>query len=364
MTSADSGPPPDVDATITQSPSPADAFRYVHSAGFPELLASRGVSLLVSTYQAGKLLVFRAVPGRLSLLVRTFDQAMGLAVDRSRLAIGTRYQIWTLRNAPDIAPQIEPRGQHDACYMPRASHVTGDIRVHELAWAGDELWIVNTRFSCLCTLDPNYSFVPRWRPPFISDLAAEDRCHLNGLAVEGGAVRYVTAHGITDAPEGWRAAKATGGAVIAVPHGDVVATGLAMPHSPRIAHGRLYVLDSGRGRLVTIDPATGQCTTVAQLPGYCRGLAICGPYAFVGLSKVRETATFGDVPICEQFAHRRSGVWVIDLTTGQTTATLEFQGEVAEIFDIQILSGIRFPAVLGLQKEAVGATFVVPSATV
>ena len=89
-------------------------------------------------------------------------------------------------HAPDIAPRVEPAGQHDACYLPRSCHVTGNIGVHELAWAGDELWVVNTRFSCLCTLDPDYSFVPRWRPPFVSALAAEDRCHLNGLAVADG----------------------------------------------------------------------------------------------------------------------------------------------------------------------------------
>ena len=117
---------------------------------------------------------------------------MGLAVDGRRLALGTRNQVWFLRNAPDIAPRVEPAGRHDACFLPRSCHVTGDIGVHELAWAGDELWVVNTRFSCLCTLDPDYSFVPRWRPPFITALAAEDRCHLNGLAMVGrpAAVRH------------------------------------------------------------------------------------------------------------------------------------------------------------------------------
>src|SRR5262249_55352356 len=156
---------------------------YDQSASFAPLLRQLKLSLFVTTYQANKLLVVRAEQGGLSTLVRTFERPMGLAVDGWRMALGTRDQIWFLRNAPDIAPRIEPAGAHDACFLPRSSHVTGDIGVHEVAWAEDELWMVNSRFSCLCTLHPDYSFVPRWRPPFVTALAAEDRCHLNGLAM-------------------------------------------------------------------------------------------------------------------------------------------------------------------------------------
>src|SRR5712692_2312173 len=166
------------------SPAPtAVPFHYTQTESFVALLAKLGASLLVSTYQANKLLVARAAGGGLSMLVRTFERPMGLAVDAHRLTIGTRNQIWFFRNAPDIAPRIEPAGQHDACFLPRTCHVTGDIAGHDVAWAGDELWIVNSRFSCLCTLHPDYSFVPRWQPPFITALAPEDRCHLSGLAI-------------------------------------------------------------------------------------------------------------------------------------------------------------------------------------
>src|SRR4051794_11656924 len=177
-------PPPTRDATAAP-PAPV-AFNYTQSEGFVALLHELGASLLVSTYQANKLLVVRATGGGLSTLVRTFERPMGLAVDARRMALGTRDRVWLLRDAPDIAPRVEPAGQHDACFLPRSCHVTGDIGVHELAWAGEELWVVNTRFSCLCTLHPDYSFVPRWRPPFITALAAEDRCHLNGLALLDG----------------------------------------------------------------------------------------------------------------------------------------------------------------------------------
>ena len=103
------------------------------------------------------------------------------------MAVGARAAIWFLRDDPEIARRIEPAGQHEACFLANRRHFTGDIQPHELAWLGDELWVVNTGFSCLATLDDRHSFVPRWKPKFISALAAEDRCHLNGLACAGGA---------------------------------------------------------------------------------------------------------------------------------------------------------------------------------
>lgn len=333
---------------------------FTQTDSFVALLEQLGASLLVTTYQAQQLLALRAEGGGLSMLVRTFDKPMGLAVDARRLALCTRDRIWFLRNAPDIAPQLEPRGKHDACYLPRACHVTGDIAGHELAWAGEELWIVNTRFSCLCTLNADYSFFPRWRPPFVTALAAEDRCHLNGLTMDNGQPRFVTALGATDTRDGWRPNKAQGGCLIDVPSGALVADNLSMPHSPRLHDGRLWLLESGKGQLLTLDPTTGRRDAIAELPGYTRGLAFAGPFAFIGLSKIRETSTFGGLPLAERRAELKCGVAVVDTRRGQVVASLEFQTAVEEIFDVQLLAGSRFPEVVGLQKDAVQHTFVVP----
>ena len=283
-----------------EGPPPAAEFRYTQTDSFVALLRELGASLLVSTYQANKLLAVRAAGGGLSILVRTFDRPMGIAVAGPRVALGTRDRVWLFRDVPDIAPRVAPAGTHDACYLPRTCHMTGDIGVHELAWAGDKLWAVNTRFSCLCTLDPDYSFVPRWRPPFVSALAAEDRCHLNGLAMEGGRPRYVTALGETDTAGGWRAGKAQGGCLMDVGTGEVLLRGLSMPHSPRWHDGRLWILESGTGRLVLVDPATGRPQGVADLPGFVRGLTLCGPYAFVGLSRIRKSSAMDGVPLAER----------------------------------------------------------------
>ena len=336
-------------------------FSYVHSGNFPHLLASSRISLLVSTYQAGKLMVIRAGDdNKLSTLLRSYERPMGLAVRPGRIAVGTRRQVWQLHDTPDIARQLNPPGRHDACFVPRTSHVTGDFRGHEMAWVGDELWIVNTRFSCLCTLDPEYSFVPRWRPPFVSSLVAEDRCHLNGLAVAQGEAKYVTAHGRTDEQEGWRSGKANGGVLIDVPTGQIVVDGLSMPHSPRVYDGKVWLLHSGRGELAVVDADAGQVTTVTRLPGYTRGLAFHEHYAFVGLSKIRETATFGGVPIADDLENRKCGVYVVDIRNGETAAFLEFKTGCEEIFDVQILAHMQCPAVIGFHKDTVNGIFIAP----
>jgi uncharacterized protein (TIGR03032 family) len=345
---------------VSPAASIAVAFHYTQTDSFVALLQQLGASLLISTYQANKLLVARATGGGLSVLVRTFDRPMGLAVDGRRLTIGTRNQVWFLRNAPDIAPRVEPAGHHDACFVPRSSHVTGDIGVHELAWAGEELWVVNTRFSCLCTLHPDYSFVPRWRPPFVTALAAEDRCHLNGLAVVDGRPKYVTALGETDTAGGWRAHKPRGGCLMEVSSGEVISRGLSMPHSPRRHDGRLWVLESGTGRLLLVDPATGRPQTVAEVPGFARGLAFAGPYALVGLSKIRKTSAMDGVPLAERRDGLKCGVAAVDVRGGRVIAFLEFESAVEEIFDVQLLPGLRFPEVLGFQHETIQHTFVVP----
>jgi uncharacterized protein (TIGR03032 family) len=363
IAAASSGQPEEAPASgpsPPQRPAPVE-FRYTQTESFVALLHQLGASLLVSTYQANKLLAVRATGDGLSTLVRTFDKPMGLAVDGSRLALGTRKEVWFLRNAPDIAPRIEPAGRHDACYLPRASHVTGDIGIHEMAFGGEELWIVNTRFSCLCTLSPDYSFVPRWRPPFITALAAEDRCHLNGLAMVDGQPKYVTALGVSDVHNGWRPDKGHGGCILDVPSGEFVTRGLSMPHSPRWHEDQLWVLESGTGGVVRVDRATGGRETVAQLPGFTRGLAIAGPYAFIGLSKIRTTSAMDGVPLAERREQLKCGVAVVDLRSGQTVAFLEFQTAVEEIFDVQLVRGLRFPEVIGFQQETIQHTFVVPT---
>jgi uncharacterized protein (TIGR03032 family) len=322
----------------TEAPSNLREVNYEHSNNLAEILQQLQISLLFSTYQAGKLGVVTPKGHALELAFHNFERAMGIAVNKTRMAVGGKDWVYFLKNDPDLAVQIEPAGSHDACFLTKSGQYTGDISIHDLAWGGQELWIVNTRFSCLCTLSNNYNFLPQWRPQFISAIAPEDRCHLNGMAIVNGMPKYVTVLGKTDTPGGWRENKANGGCILEVPSGKVITEGLSMPHSPRMIRGLLWVLNSGRGELITVDLKSGQQEMIVTLPGYTRGLAIIGKYALVGLSKIRETATFGNLPICDRFDELKCGVAVVDLQTRQMISLLEFKSGVDEIFDLQTVA--------------------------
>jgi uncharacterized protein (TIGR03032 family) len=351
---------PEIDKTDDKAdPEP---LKSVHTTTLPELLHKGGLSLLVSTYQAGKLIVVRADGNVANTHFRNFNTPMGVAFDRGRLAIGTKVKVWEFHNQPPVARQLEPKDKHDACFLPRQAIVTGQIAVHEINWVGDELWAVNTRFSCLCTLDPRFSFVPKWRPAFVTALASEDRCHLNGLGLRDGKPRYVTALGETDSAGGWRENKAKGGCLIDITTGQFIARGLSMPHSPRWYDGKLWVMESGSGSLSIVDLATGKLNHVALLPGFTRGLDFFGPYAFIGLSQVRESAMFSGIPITDRLPveERRCGVWVVDTRSGQIVAFLRFEAGVQEIFAVQVLPGILYPEILTDEDTHVANSFMLP----
>jgi uncharacterized protein (TIGR03032 family) len=327
---------------------PLRQVRFIPSDHFIPILQQLGASLLISTYHAGKIVTLGTHEQNLVISIHNFELAMGMALHPRQLAVGTRQEVWFLQSTPDVAATIEPPGKYDACLLTRKAHFTGNIHGHEMAFCGDELWICNTLFSCLCTLDDRYHFVPRWKPKFISAIGGpEDRCHLNGLTVVDGHVKYVTAMSETDVPQGWRPHKAESGVVINVPLNEVITRGLAMPHSPRVYDNRLWVLDSGRGALCLVDEQTGQRTVVTTFPGYCRGMAFLGPFAFIGLSRIRETAVFGGVPIAENRDALKCGIAVVDLRSGQSVASFEFAEGVEEIFDVKIVPGVRCLALRG-----------------
>ena len=342
-------------------PKTLEPLRSVHTASFPQILNQCGISLLVTTYQAGRLVVLRAQGDVLNTHFRGFPKPMGLARRGNRMAIGLATEIGEFSNVPAVAAKALPAGKHDGCFMPRVTYTTGNIQIHEMAYASDdELWFVNTAFSCLCTRDEGYSFRPRWRPPFVSHLTPEDRCHLNGLAMVDGQVRYVTALGETNTAGGWRANKRDGGLLIDVPADRIIAQGLSMPHSPRWYDGRLWLLESGTGTIGTVDTASGSYSPIAELPGYTRGLSFHGPLAFVGLSQVRESATFSGIPLVERLQERTCGVWVVNIHTGQTVAFVKFEDAVQEIFAVEVLPGMRYPDVITDNKELLAGSFVLP----
>jgi uncharacterized protein (TIGR03032 family) len=346
------------DAAETAPAKPVEAFALTSSRHFPAWLQRMGASLAFTTYQAGKVfLLGLKEDGRLAVFERSFARCMGLGVAAGGrgLMLATQHQIIRFDNVLDPGAR---QGPHDALYAPHATWITGDLDAHDVAAGPDGRPIfVNTLFSCIAEVSDGASFRPLWRPPFISRLAAEDRCHLNGMAVQDGRPRYATAVSRSDVSDGWRDRRADGGMVIEVQSGEIVAQGLSMPHSPRLHGGRLWVLNSGAGELGWIDPATGRFEPVAFCPGYARGLAFIGDYALVGLSLARENRTFSGLPLDEALTSRgaeaRCGLLVIDLKSGDTVEWVRIEGVVREMFDVAVMPGVVNPAMIGFKTDEV-----------
>ncbi|MEW6122369.1 MAG: TIGR03032 family protein [Pseudomonadota bacterium] len=322
------------------------------SRGFAGWLAQHNTSLAFSSYQSGQLFLIGRLPnGGLSFHQRDFERAMGLWYEPGRLFLASMVQVWRLENV--LAPHERANENFDALFMPRAARITGDVDAHEIAVeASGRVVFVNTKFSCLSTFSLTHSFKPLWKPKFISRLAAEDRCHLNGLGLEDGKVRYVTAVGRTDVVDGWRESKAGGGVLIRVDDDAVVADGFSMPHSPRVHNGAVYVLDSGRGYIVRVDPVTGAKEDVAFCPGFMRGLAFHDGHAIVTLSLPRHL-NFKGLPIEDEIGRRGGqpwcGVQIINLQTGDVVEWIRLEGGIRELFDVTVMPGVVCPMAAPLQ---------------
>ena len=329
-------------------------FHYTHSPTLPKLLWELGCTLVFSTYQAGKVIFIRATsPEKIEQHALDFPRPMGLAVSDQRIAVATREEVVVLTNT---SVEESTESQHfdlgtgavgnsayqtgdaiESSYAPEKTYFSGEVDTHDLAWGKDGLWAINTLLSSMALADDDTSFESQWRPPFVSDVVPEDRCHLNSMAMVDGKPEYTTAFGEVDTFEGWRENRISGGILMNVPSGEIVLEGLPMPHSPRVYDGKLYLLLSATGELVRAEPETGRYEVVAQLPGFVRGMARCGHYLFVGLSKLRKTSsTFAALPISDQAVF--SGIVVVSLPEGRIVEHLRYETGIEEIYDVQVLT--------------------------
>jgi uncharacterized protein (TIGR03032 family) len=319
--------------------------RYSFSSGLIDRLARLDIALAFTSYQSGLLYMLGSDPERGAQLHQSaVPKPMGLAVDpRGGLVLAAGTSI--IRYTDVLAAGERINGVFDACYMPRATMLTGELDAHDIGIddAGRPIF-ANTRFNCLATTSATHSFEPVWRPPFVSALIDEDRCHLNGLAMHDGRPAYVTAASRSDTIDGWRDRRASGGVAIDVASGAIVCSGLSMPHSPRVHRGALWLLNSGTGELGTVSG--GRFVPRAFAPGFVRGLAFHDNLAFVGLSRPRYPR-FGGLVLDDRLAETDSEPWcgiqAIDIDTGACVDWFRIDGAVAELFDVAVIPGKRCP---------------------
>lgn len=325
------------------------------SRGMTGWLVRNKISLAFTSYQSGRLyLVGVDSNNRISFHERYLARAMGLWASPQRLLISTLFQLWRFENVIGAGYKIEGSDRH---YVPRHAHTTGDLDIHDIGVLADgRIVFVNTAYSCLATLSATHSFKPYWKPPFISKLAAEDRCHLNGMAMKDGAPTHVTAVSRANVVNGWRDRRGEGGCIIDIERNEVITERLSMPHSPRWHDGRLWVLNSGTGELGVIDTGTGAFEARGFFPGFLRGLAFHNNHAIVGLSLPRNGSFSGlalDDALKARDADPWCGVQVLDLGSGDIVEWIRLEGGVTELFDVCVLSGVRRPTATGFLNDEV-----------
>ena len=319
------------------------------SRGLADWLVRHNTSLAFTSYQSGRLYLAGVdAQGAVSFHERFLARAMGLWSDGQRLLVSTIFQLWRFENILAPGQSLDGCDRH---FVPRVAHTTGDIDVHEIGVLDDgRIVFVNTAYSCLAMLSQTHSFKPFWTPPFISKLANEDRCHLNGLGMRDGLPTYVTTVSRSDVVNGWRERRAQGGCIIDIRDNTIVTGNLSMPHSPRWADNQLWVLNSGTGYIGTVDSANGAFERRAFLPGFMRGLAFHDGYAIVGLSMPRNGSFTGlalDDELKKRDAEPWCGVQIVDTRSGDVVQWIRLEGPVTELFDVAVLPGVRRPSATG-----------------
>lgn len=336
----------------------AQAVKYSCSPGLGAFLASLNASIAVSSYQSGKFYLIGAkANGGLNIHERFFQKAMGIHAGSGTIILATLFQIIRFENALKGGQTIN--NTFDACFVPRLCHVTGALDAHDVGLMADgSIIFVNTRFNCLAKPSTAHSFTPVWKPSFISKIIDEDRCHLNGLAMENGRPRYVTVASRSDTIDGWRDRRTDGGIVMDVEENTIVCEGLSMPHSPRMWNGKLWVLNSGSGELGWVEPGDsngkGRFHPLIFCPGFVRGLGFHGKYAFVGLSKPRYERFEGlalDQRLKDADSEPWCGVQIIDLMTGRCVQWFRIDGAIGELYDVAVVAGCKQPMALGFASD-------------
>jgi uncharacterized protein (TIGR03032 family) len=343
---------------------PQAPFSCAYSPALPELMYNLRATIAVSTYQAGKLVMISPVNKEsFSILPRTFNKPMGMDLHDNRLLLATRDELIILENSPELATHYPNKPNHyDSLFVPRATFYTGQVDMHDVALGADGIWAVNTSFSCLCLVNGFYNFIPKWKPPFISDLVSEDRCHLNGLVLKDDKPQYISGLGQTDTKQGWRANITKGGFLWDLSTDEAILENLAMPHSPILYKNELYMLLSASGELIKVDVAQKTYVVLKNLQGFCRGMDIYADYLFVGMNKLRKnSSTFSQLPFAEKADW--AGIKVIHLPTLALVGELRFENSVDEIYSVKIFPHTLKANVLNTENPIHKQSLAIPNRT-
>lgn len=336
------------------------------SPNVPELMSRLNCTLAITTYQAGKI-VFISPKNESNLvqLPRTFPKPMGIALEEQgdKMALACKDEITVFKNSKALAFSYPPKPKvYDSLYMPRSKYYVGPVDIHDLMWGDDGLYAVNTLFSCIAKIGEDYSFTPYWKPPFITEITPEDRCHLNGMAMVNGKPKFATAFCQGNTARSWRDVVTTDGILMDMESNEVIVPNIPMPHSPRIFNNELFLLLSATGEFVKIQINEGKYDVICNLNGFVRGMAHIEDYVFIAISKLREnSSTFAKLDIAGK--SKNAKIMIVHLPTGSVQGEITYHTSVDEIYDIQILPNKIRPNIMNSAKEDHKLGVVLPEST-
>ena len=339
-------------------------FSCIFSPQLPELLTKLNCSIAITTYQAGKVVFISPTDeNKFTMLPRTFEKPMGLDIVGDKIVLATKDEVIVFENSKDLATHYpNKKNTYQSLYTPRVTFYTGQVDLHDIAFGKEGIWAINTSFSCLCQVNGNFNFIPKWQPKFITDLVSEDRCHLNGLVMKDGKPKYVTALGTSNVHHGWRENIVAGGVLIDIDSNDIILDKLAMPHSPILYKGELYLLLSATGELVKVNIEKKTYEVIKQLDGFCRGMDVCNDYLFIGMSKLRKnSSTFAKLPFAEKANF--AGIKIIHIPTKAYVGEIKYQTSVDEIYAVKILPNTTRPNILNTINPIYKSSLAIPGKT-
>lgn len=324
---------------------------FYYSERFIKILNRLNVTLVFSTYQAGKLIFVSSPTGEaIYKYAKNFKRPMGVAVLNDRLAVASRNFVEIYSKSAKLAKAFPPKPNfYDSFFTPQAKYFTGISDMHEISFDSGELYAVNTSFSCITKMSDKNHFISVWQPDFITELAPEDRCHLNGLIMEEGAPKYVTFFDQSNENNGWRKTPVNTGVLYDCQKQKVLVDNLSMPHSPTKHGDDIFFLQSATGQVMRYNTKSKELNQIVQLNSFLRGLDVYGDFLFIGASKMRKSSkTFKELPISD---NSFAGIEIVNYKTGKRVAGLSYTDNISEIFEVKVIEGMTKPIMLTENDE-------------
>ncbi|HRN42676.1 MAG TPA: TIGR03032 family protein [Vicingus sp.] len=335
------------------------------SSQVPELLNKLNCSIALSTYQAGKVVFISPSEDseRLITLPRAFRKPMGIAIQNNRMAMSLYDEVIVFQNSRELAEHYpNKQNTYDSLWLPRATYYTGLVDLHDIDFGNDGIYAVNTSFSCICKIDGEYNFTPYWKPNFIDKVMPGDACHLNGMVMQSGKPKYVTALGKTAVSQGWREHIVDGGILMDVEKNEIILDGLAMPHSPKMYNNELYMLTSASGEFIKVNLENKTYETIKKFEGFCRGLSFYQEFAFIGFSKLRKnSSTFAKLSFSDKANF--AGIKIIHMPTQAQVGEIIYETSVDEIYEVSILENSVRPNILNTTDDIHKYSLAIPTTT-